>query len=70
MDDYPCIEREGIGIRLAQNHGDDGAPPGNRRVAYYIDVRDVDALYAALKPKLVTADEVARLTPARTMSPK
>jgi hypothetical protein len=27
-------------------------PPGNRRYAYYIDVRDVDQLYAELKPKL------------------
>ena len=31
---------------------DDGAPPGNRRFAYYIDVRDVDQLYRELKPKL------------------
>jgi hypothetical protein len=30
------------------------APPGNRRFCYYIDVRDVDALYAELKPKLDT----------------
>ena len=54
MDDYAYIEREGVGIRLMQNRGDDGAPPGNRRFAYYIDVRDVDALYAELKPKLDT----------------
>ena len=26
--------------------------PGNRRFAYYFDCRDVDALYAELKPKL------------------
>jgi catechol 2,3-dioxygenase-like lactoylglutathione lyase family enzyme len=50
--DYAYVEREGVGIRLLQNHGDDGAPPGNRRFAYYVDVRDVDALYAELKPKL------------------
>ena len=30
----------------------DGAPPGNRRFAYYVDVRDVDQLYEELKPKL------------------
>ena len=52
MDDYAYLEREGVGIRMLQNRGDDGAPPGNRRFAYYIDVRDVDALYAELKPKL------------------
>jgi catechol 2,3-dioxygenase-like lactoylglutathione lyase family enzyme len=52
--DYAYIEREGVGIRMMQNHGDDGAPPGNRRFSIYIDVRDVDALYAELKPKLDT----------------
>jgi catechol 2,3-dioxygenase-like lactoylglutathione lyase family enzyme len=54
MDDYAYLEREAIGIRLMQNHGEDGAPQGNRRFAYYIDVRDVDALYSELKPKLDT----------------
>lgn len=54
MGDYAYIERETVGIRLLQNHGQDGAPPGNRRFAYYIDVRDVDALYAELKPGLDT----------------
>lgn len=49
---YAYVEREGAGIRMLQNKGDDGAPPGNRRFAYYVDVRDVDALYAELKPKL------------------
>lgn len=50
--DYAYLEREGCGIRMLQNRGDDGAPPGNRRFAYYIDVRDVDGLHAELKPKL------------------
>lgn len=50
MDDDVYVHRETIGIRIMQNRGDDGAPPGNRRFAYYIDVRDVDALYAELKP--------------------
>ncbi|HEX4738946.1 MAG TPA: VOC family protein [Allosphingosinicella sp.] len=49
---YAYVEREGVGVRLLQNHGEDGAPPGNRRYAYYIDVRDVDALHGELKPKL------------------
>jgi hypothetical protein len=31
---------------------DDDAPRGNRGFAYYLDVRDVDAIYAELKPKL------------------
>jgi catechol 2,3-dioxygenase-like lactoylglutathione lyase family enzyme len=54
MHDYAYLEREGVGIRMLQNHGEDGAPPGNRRFAYYVDVRDVDALHAELKPKLDT----------------
>lgn len=50
--DYAYVEREGAGVRILQNRGEDGAPPGNRRFAYYVDVRDVDAMYAELKPKL------------------
>jgi catechol 2,3-dioxygenase-like lactoylglutathione lyase family enzyme len=50
--DYAYVHRETAGFRILQNRGDDGAPPGNRRFCYYIDVRDVDALYAELKPRL------------------
>jgi catechol 2,3-dioxygenase-like lactoylglutathione lyase family enzyme len=57
MDDYAYVEREGAGIRILRNRGADGAPPGNRRFAYYIDVRDVDALHEELKPKLDTLPE-------------
>ncbi len=59
-DGYAYVHRETAGIRILQNEGSDGAPPGNRRFAYYIDVRDVDALHAELKPKLDTlpADDV------------
>jgi catechol 2,3-dioxygenase-like lactoylglutathione lyase family enzyme len=49
---YAYVRRGPCAFRLLQNQGDDGAPPGNRRFAYYIDVRDVDALYRELKPKL------------------
>jgi catechol 2,3-dioxygenase-like lactoylglutathione lyase family enzyme len=52
--DYGYVELEGAGLRILQNHGEDGAPPGNRRCSYYIDVRDVDATYLALKSKLGT----------------
>jgi len=54
FDDYAYVQRETAGIRILQNRGNDGAPPGNRRFAYYIDVDDVAALYAELKPKLDT----------------
>jgi len=46
--------RRRAGFRILEQTGPDGAPPGNRRFAYYIDVRDVDKLYAELKPKLDT----------------
>ncbi len=50
---YAYLEREGAGIRLMQNDAaGNGAPPGNRRFAYYIDVEDIEALYRELKPKL------------------
>src|SRR5215471_19272474 len=57
VSDYAYVHRETAGIRILQNHGNHGAPPGNRRFAYYVDVRDVDALYAELKPKLDTLPE-------------
>jgi catechol 2,3-dioxygenase-like lactoylglutathione lyase family enzyme len=54
VSDYAYLHRETVGMRVLEQRGPDGAPPGNRRFAYYIDVRDVDALYAELKPKLDT----------------
>lgn len=52
---YAYVEREGAGIRILQNDADgNGAPPGNGRFAYYVDVEDVEAVFAALKPKLDT----------------
>ncbi len=52
MDGYAYLHRETVGVRVMQNCGADGAPPGNRRFAYYVDVNDVDALHAELAPKL------------------
>ncbi len=51
---YAYVHRETTGFRILEQTGSDAAPPGNRRFAYYIDVRDVDGLYAELKPKLDT----------------
>ena len=51
---YAYVHRETTGFRILEQTGSDGAPPGNRRFAYYIDVRDVDGLYAELKAKLDT----------------
>ncbi len=49
---YAYVHRETAAFRILQQPGPDGAGPGNRRYAYYIDVNDVDQLYAELKPKL------------------
>jgi len=60
LGDYAYVHRETVGFRIREQKGADGARPGNRRFAYYVDVRDVDALYAELKPRLATlpADHV------------
>ena len=50
--DYAYVQRETAGFRIWQQTGKDAAPAGTRRFAYYIDVEDVDHLYAELKPKL------------------
>jgi hypothetical protein len=49
--DYAYLEREGCGIRMWGRKPED-APRGRRNFRYYYDVRDVDALYEELKPKL------------------
>ncbi len=54
VSDYAYVQRETAGFRILEQRGADGTPPGNRRFAYYIDVHDVDQLYAELKPKLDT----------------
>ena len=50
--DYAYVQRETAGFRIWEQTGKDAAPAGTRRFAYYIDVHDVDRLYAELKPKL------------------
>ncbi|MGB8836033.1 MAG: VOC family protein [Candidatus Acidiferrales bacterium] len=52
--DYAYVHRETVGFRIWEQTGKDAAPPGTRRFAYYINVRDVDQLYAELKSKLDT----------------
>jgi catechol 2,3-dioxygenase-like lactoylglutathione lyase family enzyme len=53
QDGYAYIHRETVGFRLLQAEECE-VSPGHRRFAYYIDVRDVDALHAELKPRLDT----------------
>jgi len=51
VEGYAYVHRETVGFRLLEVE-DCEVTPGRRRFAYYIDVHDVDALYAELKPKL------------------
>jgi catechol 2,3-dioxygenase-like lactoylglutathione lyase family enzyme len=46
---YAYVEREGCAFRILQA---EESKYGEREIAYYIDLRDVDLLYAELKPKL------------------
>ena len=50
--DYAYVQRETAGFRIWQQTGENAPPPGKRRLAYYIDVHDVDRQYAELKPRL------------------
>ena len=55
MGSYAYVQRECAGVRLLQNDDEgNGAPPGNRRFAYYVDVEDIEKLHAELRPKLDT----------------
>lgn len=50
---YAYLEREGAAIRIMQNAPEYmGHRPVGRPFRYYMDVRDVDALEAELRPKL------------------
>jgi catechol 2,3-dioxygenase-like lactoylglutathione lyase family enzyme len=50
--DYAYLEREGAGMRVLARAEAIEFPPRNGRFAYYIDVRDVEAVHAELKDKL------------------
>jgi len=52
MRDYAYLDRDGCGIRIWGREDPAEAPRGQRNFRYYFDVRDVDALYRELKPKL------------------
>jgi catechol 2,3-dioxygenase-like lactoylglutathione lyase family enzyme len=49
---YAYMSREGAGLRILEAGPGNAFQPGTRRFAYYFDCRDVDLLYAELKPKL------------------
>ena len=49
---YAYVQRETVAVRIMDRSIYTDVAPGDRRFAHYIDVRDVDALYAELKAKL------------------
>ena len=53
--DYAYVERETVAFRILCNE----AKPelGGRRILYYVDVKDVDAVVAELGPKLADLPE-------------
>jgi catechol 2,3-dioxygenase-like lactoylglutathione lyase family enzyme len=55
--DYAYIEREGAGLRVLETRDAMVFPDDCGRFAYYIDVRDVDSVHAALKARLDTLPE-------------
>jgi catechol 2,3-dioxygenase-like lactoylglutathione lyase family enzyme len=50
--DYAYVEREGAGLRIMAYPDAHLFEGGRDRFAYYLDVRDVDALHAELKERL------------------
>ena len=54
--DYAYLQRESAGIRILKASSALGEEPrpGTRAFRYYIDVKDVDGLFAELKPRLDT----------------
>lgn len=56
QDSYAYVEREGAGVRLVESRADDGTPfPPHKGFSIYLDVADVDAIVAEVRPKLAAA---------------
>ena len=53
-EEYAYLDREGAGLRLMAYPDAHIFEGGRDRFAYYVDVRDVDHVYAELKPRLDT----------------
>lgn len=55
VDYYAYVERETVAFRMLLNEKKPGL--GDRRILYYIDVADVDAVVAEIGPKLADLPE-------------
>jgi catechol 2,3-dioxygenase-like lactoylglutathione lyase family enzyme len=62
-DNYAYVQRETAAFRLLEQKDFDASY--KRRYAYYIDVNDVDALYAELQLRLATLPDHHHHTPHR-----
>jgi len=49
---YAYLEWESVAVRVLEERGRAPAAPGEARMTIYLDVRDVDGLYAELRPGL------------------
>jgi len=50
---YAYVSREGVGVRVLESTAEDGtAFPPHRGFSCYVDVRDVDAIFAEVAPRL------------------
>jgi hypothetical protein len=63
---YAYVEFGGAGLRLLEEPDRSLTPDGKARVSVYIDVEDVDALYAQLQPRLEQLPR-DRVEPVRVM---
>jgi catechol 2,3-dioxygenase-like lactoylglutathione lyase family enzyme len=50
--DYAYVEREGAGLRILSHNNSEEIGVPHRGFAYYFDVRDIDALFAEMMPRL------------------
>jgi catechol 2,3-dioxygenase-like lactoylglutathione lyase family enzyme len=57
MSGYAYVERDGIAVRMLGEPGRALPGYGETRMTMYIDVRDVDALFRELEPRLRTLPE-------------
>ena len=56
MSNYAYVARDEVAVRVLEARQEDGAAfPPHRGFAYYVDVRDVDAVVAELTPRLENA---------------
>lgn len=53
-ENYAFLRRDDVAVRLVEVHADIDLTVPDREGSFYIDVQDIDALYAALAPQLDT----------------